>query len=215
MSTLEVTDYAERNLIDRLLDGPRRGARIDRRRTPLCDAHLDRSTGARRATAHRLRHRRRAAPRERRTAGGPHRIAHARVLAAHGGRDWKPKQDFRDLVDRARRGRTSGATERSRERAARRRERAHATPASMAVPASASIVEAQSKAQYARHRARRARGDRAHPAERCRRARASDRVDNAVAIEAALHEVLIAVVFALDLGARRDLRVPRQPARDA
>ena len=71
--------------------------------------------------------------------------------------------------------------------------------------------------QYARHRARRARRDRAHAARRCRRARTLDiSVDNAHRDRGgAARSRHRRSCFALDLRARRDLRLPRQSARDA
>ena len=79
------------------VDGSRRCERRHRRRAPLLDAGLDRSAGPGRPPAHGHGHRGRAAPRERRGAGRPHRVAHARVLATHDGRP-RTEQDFRNLV---------------------------------------------------------------------------------------------------------------------
>jgi multidrug efflux pump len=70
MTELEVTDYAERYIVDRLSVHPRAWRAPVFRRPPCRDAHLDRSPGARRAAAHGHGHRECAASRERAAAGG-------------------------------------------------------------------------------------------------------------------------------------------------
>ena len=127
MSMLELTDYAERNIVDRLSTVPGRRERRHRRRPPLLDARLDRSPGARGAPAHGHRHRGRAAARERRAAGRPPRVAHARVLAAHDGRP-RDRAGLPQSRHRARRRRPPRAARRGRGRAARGRERALLQP---------------------------------------------------------------------------------------
>ncbi len=79
MSMLDLTDYAERNIVDRMSTVPGRRERRHRRRPPLLDARVDRPPGARGPSAHGHRHRGRAAARERRAA---RRAASSRARAS-------------------------------------------------------------------------------------------------------------------------------------
>ena len=86
MSMLELTDYAERNIVDRMstVPGVASVGIVGGRRYSM-RVWIDRQAlGG--ASAHGHRHRGRAAARERRAARRPPRVAHARVLAAHDGR---------------------------------------------------------------------------------------------------------------------------------
>ncbi len=74
-NALELTDYAERYLVDRISSRARRRQRVPQRRSPLCHAHLAGSRRAGGAPDRGHRHRERAAQRERRAAGRAHRIA--------------------------------------------------------------------------------------------------------------------------------------------
>ncbi len=113
------------------------------------------------------------------------------------------EQDFRNLVIARGDGRPPRAARRGRGRAARGGERALLQPLERRArpdAAGAGAVEGQ----HARHRARRARRGRAHASRRCRAGTTLDvSVDNAMPIEAALREVLIAIAFALDVRALR------------
>ena len=143
-----------------LVDRARRRERGHRRRPALLHAHLARPPGARGAQHDRDRHRGRTAPRERRAAGRPARVAHPRVLAAHDGRP-RDRAGLPQPRDRARRGRPPRAARRARGRAARGRERALLQPLERRArpdAAGAGAVEGQ----HARHRARRAGRGRAH-----------------------------------------------------
>ena len=197
MSVLELTDYAERNIVDRLstVPGVARVAIGGGRRYAM-RIWIDRQAlAARQLTVADIE--RRAAPRERPAARGPPRVAHARVLAAHGRRARHAKQDFRELVIGRGAGRPSRAPRRSRRRAARRGERALASRARDGSAGVGIAGRSAVEGEHARHRARRARGDRAHAGRRCRRAcRSSSTSTTRSPIEAALHEVLIALALA-------------------
>ena len=74
MDTLQLSDYAERYVVDRLSQHRRRGAGAHRRPAALRDARVARPRRAGRARHHRRRRRGRAARGERRAARRPHRI---------------------------------------------------------------------------------------------------------------------------------------------
>ncbi len=84
---LALTDYAERYLVDRLGARAGRGQRVHQRCAPLFHARLAGPHRHGGAPRHGDRHRGGAAQREHRAAGRPHRVAPARVHAAHRDRD--------------------------------------------------------------------------------------------------------------------------------
>ena len=179
------------------VDCSRRRERRHHRRATVLDAHLARPPGARGSQPHRQRHRGRAAPRERRAAGGPARVAYARILAAHDGRS-RQRGRLPQPRDHARQptATSCGSARSPTCRLAAENERSYSRLNGKPGPDAAG-----------RRRSRRAtrstsRAACARRSSACsRRCRANTTlevsIDNALPIEAALREVLVAVGFAL------------------
>ena len=193
-----------------------RGPRAHERRAPLRHAHLARSRealAARQLTVADVEAR--AAPRERRAAGRPARVAAARVHAAHRRPACDTEEDFRKLVSGAARTAIWCAWAKWPTCGSRRRTNA-ACRATNGVPGISHRHRHAVQGQHARRRARvQARSSR-ESSTTCPRARASSvNIDSAVFIDASMNEVVDRAGDRDGARARRDLPVPRQPARDA
>ncbi len=215
MSMLDLTDYAERNIVDRLVDGAGRGERRHPGRPPRlrcgCGSTA-RRLAARQLTVTDIED---ALRRENVELPAGRLESRTREFSLRTLRRPRERAGLSQSRHRARRGWSPRAARRGRRRAARGRERALLQPPERRARSHAAGAGAV-EGQHARYRARRARRGRADARAACRKARRSNvSIDNALPIEAALREVLDRRRVRADVGARSHLYLPRQPARDA
>ncbi len=213
MNVLQLTDFAERNLVDRLGRAAGCRPRPAARRAALRDASVDRPRGARGATADRRRHRERAEARERPASGRAARVVAARNDLAHRDRP-QHRAGLPAAGDRPRSGRIPGAPRRGRGRAARRGKRAQPVAVERR-RRHQRRCRADLQGQHARGGAARPRRSRAHPSGPAGR-HATRRQSRPLGVHRGVDEG--GGHRAGDLahaGAVRHLPVSRQPARDA